>query len=408
MSVYFDVDSTLGSPEQKLRKINENPIPTSSSKRSEEDPILPGILSAVNPHAQLFQEAMAGSGTNIEAQTNNNANEVNEDAPCYYGTHWESMLHVVEDGPGSRSRDKIFLLSGNFSSHISWDGFISKMTLEEALTLAENRDNKNVKCVNTGLGAGSNIIKTMDDTVTVALDKGIIVTYDYKFNLVSKHAIHEGPINKILGSYSGQFVTSCSNDGSILQFDLKEERARRRIPGAHIGRALDLTAHPGIENANVFMSIGTDREIVTWDFKASTPGTSFGYVKERTPSALYWSSFNDNCFYVGTSDSYLLIFDRRNPKIEMGGSKVDVKEITRIKPVTFSPSSPSQGSVSKPCLAIVSNHNVLNVMEEENLAPIYQGSATHTGSIRDVLQINGKLYSIGYNHQELVQHHLEL
>ena len=417
MSICFHTESVLGSGEQKRAKKNEG------QQDQITDDNLPEILSTPNPFAETFQDAMMdnrNAGNNLNRNNNGNPRTRNANhrtfssgsasspnTPSLYGSHWESFVHVLEEGPSSRGRDRIFILSGNFSSAVSWQGFLTKMTLQDALMPSENQEaTSRIKCLDTGLGSGSHIISTQNDTVTVGLDSGIVQTYDYRLDVVSSNPIHHRNITQMIPSNKGQFVTSSSRDGSIAQFDLKEQKLRKRVEDAHIGHVHDITPHPGVENCNVFLSVGLDREIVLWDLKESSPGKNFGFMKGMMPTSIYWSSVNEQIFYVGTADSHIMMFDLRNTKIQVGGSNLKVNEINRIKPVKFTPSS--QGIPGASCLAIVSKHNVLNVIEEESLSPIYQGSASHSGPIRDVAQIGDKVYSIGWNNHKLVQHHLEL
>ena len=115
---------------------------------------------------------------------------------------------------------------------------------------------------------------------------------------------------------------------------------------------------------------------------------------------------------VGTFDSTIALFDTRMTQIEVQSKSMDVARIRRLKRLEPIPAAVVEGgkmngsSGNKGLMAVISDHPVLNLIKESSLSCVYQGSAMHTGWIRDVIVVSGQVFSIGHGHQELVKHHL--
>lgn len=318
-----------------------------------------------------------------------------------YGTQWESVLY---------HRDNVYILSGNYDSPVAFDGFISKMDLNAALicnyemekdtSLNRNvvvSDNRAIKGGWIEQGAGSEMVVSKDGNITIGLDRGTVVTYDPDLKQqVSSLSPHSSVITGLLSSADGILITSCSYDKSIVQVDLEATSIKASISPAH-GAPITAIAPDPENESNVFVTGAKDKQIVGWDLREHYGRKKFATLAS-IPSAIYWSTSNTNYIYVGTYNSSVVLFDRRSADAqvaELASRQMDVNEIHRIKPL------------HNKQLAIVSKHPVLNVLKEESLEPVYQGSNYHEKWIRDVVQIDSKVYSIGMQCYHLVEHHIQ-
>ena len=293
-----------------------------------------------------------------------------------FGSYWQSMRYMP-------STSRLILLSSSYDKG-TWEGYVTKFDDQMRVT----------QTVNPGLGSGSVLVRSPvaedENGITCAFAAGYVVTYDSRLDEVSRLPVHDSMITGLVAGNGGRFLTTCSTDQSISQVDVKTGVTRKKIRTAHLSHVLSIDCLPS-NDSNIFLSCGKDKEIVSWDLRNQKAGTSFAFCNS-CPSALQYCASDENYFLVGTYDSHVLLFDVRSNKAEVQARDMQVDRIHRIKRL-------DGGRV-----AVIGNHNVLNVVKELSIQSMYEGSALHTGNIRDAELIKGQLFSIGHGLQQLVKH----
>lgn len=297
-----------------------------------------------------------------------------------YGRHWESLCWIDE---------KLFLLSCNFSG-ATRDGYLTRLDAGSDFGTALNT-------VNPLLGTGSHLVATCENTLTCAFDNGNAVTFDSEMEEMARIGLHDEMVTGLISCGSGGILTSSSWDSSICQTDLREGHIKKKITNAHVGHVNSMDCKPS-DDVNVCLSVGQDKAITVWDMRTVNAGHPFCHTT-TTPNVVSFSAKDENHFYVGATDSTLSIFDLRNNRNELHSQTLSGETIRRLRMLVVSDHS---------IIAVICDNNKLTLLNEGSLLPIYSGSSSHSGWIRDVTVINNKIYTVGHDVTHLVEHQIQI
>ena len=297
-----------------------------------------------------------------------------------FGSHWETVCCT---------HDKMFLLSCNFSG-ATRDAFLTRLDTDSNLgNVLHTR--------NPLLGTGSHLVPTCENTVTCAFDNGYVVTFDTELEEMARKGLHDEMITGLISCGSGSILTSCSWDSSICQLDVREGLVKKKITNAHVGHVNSIDCKPS-DDVNVCLSVGQDKAITVWDMRTINAGQTFCHTT-TTPNVVSFSAKDENHFYVGATDSTLSIFDLRNNRNELHSQILNRQPIRRLRKLVLFGHS---------IIAVVCDNNKLTLFNEVSLQPMYCGSSLHAAWIRDVIVINNKIFTVGHDLPQLVEHQIQI
>lgn len=228
------------------------------------------------------------------------------------------------------------------------------------------------------------------------------MSFDEKLDDCERMPVHDSRITGLLSGHSARFLTTCSTDQAIAQCDLSTGTIRKRIRSAHRSHVLSMDCLPS-NDENLFLSVGKDQALVTWDLRDRQPGVTFCSFPGSCPSAVSFCR-NEDYFVIGTYDGTLLLFDRRYNRSEIISHRLcGPARVHRLKKLTAVTGHKDE------LTAIISDSSVVNVITESSLDVMYtdtSGSLTANQWIRDVEVIDGQVFSVGIADQQFRKHHI--
>lgn len=248
----------------------------------------------------------------------------------------------------------------------------------------------------TKLDMGVSEMKLINDTsLLLATDSGGIHWWslqeeEQQLSLVAEPLEHDDIVSTLDVSTDRKLAVSGGHDMKVIVWDTEEAIPTNTYRG-HSGKVNAVACSP--VESQIFLSCSQDGSVLMWDLRLSKPAKPIDISSTGSlPTALAWQPESDQCFAVGTESGLITLVDLRNTSQK---SAVSCPHSRAVHRVLFNPAAPSHlASLAEDCKVVVTDFS------KETPATRYSDSR-HTDFPRGAFWRDSQLVTCGWDSQVL-------